>query len=174
MTPAEDAAFACGQEMLDFAITAPKRPPLPSEARSALVEIEAKLASVHFELDRLSEPALKGLAFKAREQADFETDLWTGVAAECDRKREIKSRHRTGRGIWYAVIEAERPGDGPDSTYVDEVAFEKCSGRKAAVKAVSRLLSEKLSLVDERTMLRTALYCELEWKPPEQEDGRPG
>jgi hypothetical protein len=140
---------------------------LTYEAKEALRKIDEKLASVGFELDRLSEPALKGLAFEARKRAKAQSGLWAGLADECDHIREIKGRRRTGRGIWYAVIEAERPdANDADVTHIDEVAFEKCSGRKAAAEAAGRLLKEHAHSLREDMMLRSALYCELEWEPP--------
>jgi len=147
---------------------APKRPPLTYDADLALRDIHSAVAGIQFKLEQLSEPALKGLAFEAREKAELEGDLWQGVAAECDHRREIKSRRRTGRGVWFAVIEAERSLPGRDYTEVDEVAFEKCQGRKAAVSAARRLLKEKADTLDEQTMLRAALYCDLEWTPPKR------
>jgi hypothetical protein len=146
--------------------TEPKRPPLTYEARRALVEIETKISMVHLELDRLSEAALKGLAFEAREKIESVSDLWTGVAAECDHLRELKARRRTGRGAWYAVIEAERPdASDHDVMHIDEIAYEKCNGRKAAAVAARRLLKEHADSVDETKMIRSALYSELEWEP---------
>jgi hypothetical protein len=140
---------------------------LTYEAKEALRKIDEKLASVGFELDRLSEPALKGLAFEARKRAKAQSGLWAGLADECDHIREIKGRRWTGRGIWYAVIEAERPdANDADVTHIDEVAFEKCSGRKAAAEAAGRLLKEHAHSLREDMMLRSALYCELEWEPP--------
>ena len=62
---------------------------------------------ISFELTTLSEPALKGLAFEVRKTAAFGEDqgLWRGLAEECDCQREILIRHRTGKGIWFAVVE---------------------------------------------------------------------
>jgi hypothetical protein len=143
-----------------------RKPPLTYDAKLALREIDVKLASIIFELERLSEPALKGLAFEAREKAEEEAGLWTGIADECDRLREVRARRRTGRGIWYAVIEAERPDAGDvDTTHIDDVAYEKCQGKKAAAEAGRRLLKEHADSLREDVMLRSALYCELEWEP---------
>jgi hypothetical protein len=148
---------------------APRRPPLTYEAKDALHKIEEKLASVGFELERLSEPALKGLAFEAREKAREQGGLWAGLADECDRLREVRARRRTGRGIWYAVIEAERPDTNDvDLAHIEEIAFEKCSGRKLAAEAARRLLKEHADTLREDLMLRSALYSELEWGPLEQ------
>ena len=145
---------------------APRRPPLTYDAKEALRKIEEKLVSISFELERLSEPALKGLAFEAREKGEAQRGVWSGLADECDHLREIRARRRTGRGIWYAVIEAERPDlYDADIMRVDEVAFEKCDGRKAAAEAARRLLKEHADSLREDVMLRSALYCELEWEP---------
>jgi hypothetical protein len=145
---------------------APRRPTLTYEAKEALRKIEEKLASVGFELERLSEPALKGLAFEAREKVSERGGLWAGLADECDRLREVRARRRTGRGIWYAVIEAERPDTNDvDLTHIEEIAFEKCSGRKLAAEAARRLLKEHADTLREDLMLRSALYSELEWEP---------
>ena len=143
----------------------PRKPPLTYEAKEALREIEPAIAVMKSKLERLSEPALKGLAFQARDKAEFENDLWAGLAVDCDHVREIKVRRRTGRGSWYAVVEAERTLPGQDFTEVDVLALEKCEGRKAAVIAARRLLKENADTLSEYTSIRTALYCELEWSP---------
>jgi hypothetical protein len=148
---------------------APRRPPLTYEAKEALRNIREKIISIECELERLSEAALKGLAFETRKEAEDEAGLWSGVADECDRLRELRARQRTGRGIWYAVIEAERSDrNDVDVMHVDEVAFEKCTGRKLAAEAARRLLKEHADTLQEDLMLRSALYSELEWEPPKE------
>jgi hypothetical protein len=90
------------------------------------------------------------------------------VAAECDHLRELKARRRTGRGAGYAVIEAERPdASDHDVMHIDEIAYEKCNGRKAAAVAARRPLKEHADSVDETKMIRSAVYSELEWEPPD-------
>jgi hypothetical protein len=39
-------------------------------------------------------------------------------------------------------------------------------GKKAAAEAARRLLREHADSLSEAVMLRSALYCELEWEPP--------
>jgi hypothetical protein len=77
----------------------------------------------------------------------------------------IKSRQRTGKGVWYAVIETDRYRPGEDFGRVDEIAFEKCNGRDSAIMAARRWLKENADAVSEHTSLRSALYSELEWTP---------
>jgi hypothetical protein len=50
----------------------PRKPPLTYDAKQAFREIDVKLGTVIFELEKLSEPGLKGLAFEAREKAEEE------------------------------------------------------------------------------------------------------
>ncbi|MEJ0050921.1 MAG: hypothetical protein WDN02_06915 [Methylovirgula sp.] len=50
-----------------------KKPPLTYEAKQALAEISSKVGSIEFQIEMLSEPALKGLAFEARQLA---TSYW--------------------------------------------------------------------------------------------------
>jgi hypothetical protein len=147
--------------------TQPKRPPLTYEANRALREIGAKIANIQGELESLSEPALKGLAHAARQNSELEKDIWDGLAVNCDRLREIKSRHRTGRGVWFAVIEAFRTYPGRDIPEVLDEAFEKCQGKKAATVAARRLLKENAHKFNEETSIEARLYCELEWQPSE-------
>jgi hypothetical protein len=147
--------------------TAPKRPPLTFEAENELRENNGMIATMKSRLDRLSEPALKGLAFAARERSEFPNDLWSGLAADCDHCREIKSRHRTGGGIWFAVIEAIRTHPGRDFAQVDDVVFKKCKSRRAAAEAARQMLMENAKDFSEYTSIEARLYCELEWEPPE-------
>ena len=150
--------------------TAPKRPTLTREAENELREVDGKIAIIKSRLDRLSEPALKGLAFAARGRSEFPNDLWAGLAADCDHCREIKSRHRTGRGIWFAVIEAARTHPGRDFAEVDDVAFKKCKSRKEAAEAARQMLKENAKDFNEYTSIEARLYCELEWTPPENSE----
>jgi hypothetical protein len=150
--------------------TAPKRPPLTFEAENELREIDGMIATMKSRLERLTEPALKGLAFAARERGEFPNDLWAGLATDCDHCREIKSRYRMGRGTWFAVIEAIRTHPGRDYAEADVVAFKKCKGKKAAAEAARELLKENAKEFDEYTSIEARLYCELEWEPPENHE----
>jgi len=68
----------------------PIPPPMTSEARNAVREIETHVFGIQSKLKFLTEPALKGLAFEARSLAskDFDDGLWLGVAtAPIDERR---------------------------------------------------------------------------------------
>ena len=105
-----------------------------------------------------------------RERSEFANDLWAGLATDCDHCREIKSRYRTGRGIWFAVIEAIR-------THPGEITLKRMSSRSKSAKGKGRpprqreeLLKENAKDFDEYTSIEARLYCELEWEPPEDRE----
>ena len=99
------------------------------------------------ELSRLSERALKGLAFEAIRSSMWEDEaLWRGVADEAKRQEAIRAAHRTGRGEWYAVVEVARAySDLPDLWEQVAVAHAKCASRKDAIKAGRLLMADKVA-----------------------------
>lgn len=159
------------QQIKPVAGTAPKKPPLTYEAKSALDDIRHHLFDVEQKLARLSEPALKGLAYEARRMSRDIYDpscLYAGLAAEADRHREIKARHRTGKGTWYAVLHVFMEEDARSMREIDTVV-EACAGQKAAAEAGRRLLTANAHRFSECTTLDVRLYSELEWPSDEAE-----
>jgi hypothetical protein len=70
---------------------APNKPPLTYEAKEALREIDVRLSLVLTQLDRLSEPALKGLEFEARSRSHLEGDLFRDIERIRLQEREIRA-----------------------------------------------------------------------------------
>ena len=61
----------------------------------------------------------KGLVFEAGRLARSHNEdrmVWAAVAEEADRQLEIKSRHRTGNGVWFANFSVEHSIVNWDST----------------------------------------------------------
>ena len=148
----------------------PKRPPLTYEARKALNEIGPLLLSVTHKLEDLSENGLKGLAFEARRTAtnDENPELWNALAIVCERLRELRTRQRTGKGIWYAVLEASHWDDPTQrSARCFVLAHEKCDGKNAAVEAARQLLRTHAERFDAETTIDVSVRSELEWRPDE-------
>lgn len=122
-----------------------KAPPLTYEAKIVLGEIETKITVIDDELETLSEPALKGLAFAASERAvGLKSPVWSAIAARANRRREILARHRTGKGKWIAYVEttiweglSQRVGRSGEI-----LAKEECNSKKEAEAAARRLLAE--------------------------------
>jgi hypothetical protein len=80
-----------------------KPPAVTWEAKQAIKDIQTHIWSIETKIENLSEPALKGLSFEARKNAKNDSNaIWRAVSEAADLKQEILSRHRTGRGIWYA------------------------------------------------------------------------
>ena len=144
----------------------PKAPPLTHDARRALTEIGQKINSISFDLSKLSEPALKGLAYEASRNVEYdeETALWKGIAEECNRRIEIFKRHRKGNGVWYAVVELFHK-DGPLTSSVILTEHVKCANKKEAIEAGRNLLKSHADKFDADITVQVDIYSELEWTP---------
>ncbi|OKO73193.1 hypothetical protein [Bradyrhizobium sp. AS23.2] len=143
----------------------PNAPPLTSEARNAVREIETHIFGVHGKLDHLGEAALKALAFEARSRAskDFNDAIWLGIAGAADRRREILTRHRTGSGVWYASIDVIRWDRSKRSGETESFVHERCNSKKLAEEAARRLLVENAKYFSAETSVEARVVCELEW-----------
>jgi hypothetical protein len=145
---------------------ASKRDPLTHEARYAVEEIEGLLIKIDWQLEGLSEVALKGFVSEANQRATHRNEpLWRGIAATAGRKREILARHRTGKGVWYAVIEGLRYEPMSRGREVFTIAFEECNSLKTAEAAARRLLVENAEHFSKCTGIEPRVYTELEWSP---------
>ncbi|MBR1328718.1 MULTISPECIES: hypothetical protein [Bradyrhizobium] len=144
---------------------APKPPKVTYEAKEAIREIRTSLISIDNKLQWLSEPALKGAAFEARENAKIEADgpLWLGIAAAADRYHEIQVRRRTGRGIWYALVEILRWDAVQRTGEVIASVGERCDSKAKAEEAARRLMTENANCFTAETSVHTEVLCELEW-----------
>jgi hypothetical protein len=158
---------AKGKDAAEFVKgVSPARPPLTEDARRALSTIGESLSNIAMTLENLSEPALKGLAFEAKERGVRETDpMLSAVATVADGRREIKARHRTGRGTWFAVIEATRWEKMRKFGEITVLAHEEHRGKRAAVAAARRLLAEHAKRFDYGVSVEASVYCDLEWDP---------
>lgn len=147
--------------------TAPKKPPLSYRAKDALATISRDVAMIQNQLTGLREAELKALVFEAHQMASFPDDvpsIWRGIAEAAEHQKAIVAAHRTGRGEWYAVVEAMR--DETDHIVRNvATAHVKCSSRKEAIVAGRKLLAEKADWLGEGTRLEVALYSALEWQP---------
>lgn len=143
---------------------APVRPPFTADAADALSKLQTALSMFDLEMTRLSEPALRGLAFRMRELAATESpgpEVWGRLADEADRIRTIKARHRTGKGYWYAVVSIWHRDSETEMHQVDQ-KLERCIGRPAAVEAARRLLAEEAKRFDADISVEAEVLTDLE------------
>ena len=127
-----------------------------------------RIASIEFEIGELGEPDLKCLEFEALRNCEYDGEpIWRGVADEAKKQRAILAAHRTGKGEWYAVVEAFLIIDSHAMETV-ATAHEKCATREAAVDAGKRLMAENAKWFGERTMIEVKIYSALEWSPGEE------
>jgi hypothetical protein len=114
---------------------------------------------------RLTEPALKGFAFEVNGRAQ-DDPVWSGIAVAAERRREILRRYRTGKGVWYAVIEGVRSERGSNTGEIFTIDHERCDSLKAAEAAARRLLVKNAGHFSELIGVEPHVYSELEWVPP--------
>jgi hypothetical protein len=143
----------------------PTPPPLTSEARNAVREIQTHIFGIQSKLEFLTEPALKGLAFEARSLASKDLDgaVWLGVAAAADRRKEILARNRTGSGIWYASVDVTRWDPSQRMGRRESFVHEKCNSKKEAEEVARRLLVENAKYFSAETSVEARVVCDLEW-----------
>jgi len=148
---------------------AQKPPPLTYEAKEAIREIRSQLYLIASKFEGLSEQALKGLSFAARnELSDDLEQLWQGVADAADRRREILARYRTGKGVWYASIDIVQWDPLRKSGQSNSYVHERCDSKKEAEIAARRLLAENAKYFSAETTIEASVVCDLEWN---DEDG---
>jgi hypothetical protein len=95
--------------------------------------------------------------------------IWTGIAQEVEKRREIKARHRTGRGVFYAVLHVWHQDSPRERTEIDTIEVQ-CNGKKAAIEAVRHLLAENAHRFSEDVTLEAEVISELEWEPGPSEE----
>jgi hypothetical protein len=163
--------LADAEEIKTITGKAAKRPPLTHEAKDALADIEARVGSISQALEDLSEPALKGLAYEANGMAKASRRvrfLWSAIAQQAERERKIKAHHRTGRGVFYAVLHVWHQDSPRERTEIDTVEVQ-CNGKKAAVEAARHLLAENAHRFSEHLTLEVEIASDQEWEPVSEE-----
>jgi hypothetical protein len=86
-----------------------------------------------------------------------------GIANAVDRKKEIAARYRTGKGVWFAVVEVMKWHPTRNSGEVTGTFETRCEGRKAAVLAARQMLAEKAALFSDDVTVEASVKCDLEW-----------
>jgi hypothetical protein len=144
---------------------APRPVPLTHEAEGAVREITTQLYGIDLKLQQLSERSLKSFVFEIRTRVAREGNepLWLGLADSADRRREIKARHRTGTGTWYAQIDVTSWDEARNTGETILSKEEKCSSKKEAEKAAQRLLAEHAKYFSSTHSVDASVFCDLEW-----------
>jgi hypothetical protein len=151
--------------LLEAKGVSPKRPPLTRDARFAIGEASQDFWKIAHQIERLKEPGLKGFAFEARRRAKEDPQyrhLYLGLASMAEDHLELVRRRKSGKGVWYAVIEVMIQRE--DYMETARVIHEQCDGRKAAVIAARSLLAENAALFNEYTSVETRVITDLEWE----------
>lgn len=142
-----------------------RKPPLTYDARRALDIVTKNFWKIPYEIERLKEPSLKSFLAEARERSDEDLDfshLYRALADMAEWQLEVTRRRRSGKGVWYALIEIVVITDEKSETVAQY--YERCSGRKDAVKAARHLLAQHAEKLDETTRVEAEVMTDLEWE----------
>lgn len=148
--------------------TARKAPPMTRDGEDAFRKIRNAIHDIDFALEKLSEPALKGLAHELRRVGRLyrgDQAYYEAAAAEADKVREIRARHRTGRGAWYATVKVWLHNEERTSSEVIDSIEERHGSRPAALEAGRRLIVEHAHRFDRHITVEAEVISELEWSP---------
>ncbi|MGX5805339.1 hypothetical protein ACWGS9_29495 [Bradyrhizobium sp. Arg314] len=143
-----------------------RKHPLTFDARHAVDEISGLFWKISSTIENLKEPSQRSFAFEARSLAATEPEyvhLYRAIAEMSDWHLEVQRRRRTGKGVWYALVEitmwdSERVGHSLGHFY------KKCVGRVAAEKAARSLLREHADKFAENISVDPELLTDLEWE----------
>jgi hypothetical protein len=142
---------------------APTPPRMTWEAQEAIRDIQTKVWSIGSQVERLVEPALKGVSFEALRlaRADENAVLWKAVSEAADRRLEILKRHRTGSGVWHACVDVTRWDVTRHSGETTSSFHERCNSKKEAEEAARRMLIENVRHFDASHSVETRVVCDL-------------
>jgi hypothetical protein len=148
---------------------APKPVTLSYEAKEAIREIQKQVWGISGKLEWLTEATLKGVAFEARElaKADGDNAIWRGVADVADRRREILSLYRTGKGVWHAVVDISRWDVTRRYSESTNNFHERHNSKKEAEEAARRMLADKAQFFSAEYSVEASVVCDLEWHDPD-------
>ncbi|QKD01481.1 hypothetical protein [Mesorhizobium loti] len=142
-----------------------RSPPLTFEARHALDEISGTFWKISSAIEGLKGPSQKALAFEARKRAQSEPEysyLYGAIAEMSDWHLEVEKRHRTGKGVWYALLEVLR-WEGHTGDPIERF-HERCESRGEAIAAARRLLALHADKFGAATTVEAETITDLEWQ----------
>ncbi|BCG91441.1 hypothetical protein [Mesorhizobium sp. 131-2-1] len=145
--------------------TTTRKPPLTFDARHAIDEISGQFWKISNAIEQLKEPSQKSFGFEARERSRADPEyahLYRAIAEMSDWHLEVQRRRRTGKGVWYAVVDVTLWDDNRVGESVDQFQ-EKCVGREAAVKAARKLLREHADRFADNITVEAEVLTDLEW-----------
>jgi hypothetical protein len=93
----------------------------------------------------------------------YDSAIWRGVAEAVDRIREIRSRYRSGKGVWPATVDISRWDVTRRYAESSSGFHEKCNSKKEAEEAARRRLAEEVQFFSAEYSVEASVVCDLEW-----------
>lgn len=142
-----------------------RKPPLTFDARQAIDEISGLFWKISTAIEQLMESSQKSFGFEARERSRADPEyahLYGAIADMSDWHLEVQRRRRTGKGVWYAVVNVTM-WDGHVGRSVARF-HDECEGKQAAVVAARKLLAQHADRFAENITVEAEVITDLEWK----------
>jgi hypothetical protein len=144
---------------------AKRKPPLTWDAKQAITEISADFWKISHAIEELKEPSQKSFGHEARKRSKLDPEfphLYRAIADMSDWHLEVQKRKRTGKGVWFAVVEVLVWRDSVGEAV--ERFFEKHNDRDSAVLAARRMLAEHAHKFNDNTTVEAELLTDMEWE----------
>jgi hypothetical protein len=138
-------------------------PIVTAEARKVLDEVSEHAHRIGSEIKRLSESDLKAFVYLFQKSRDMDDPVHRAVIAVAERELDRMDRHRTGRGAWFALVQALKPDPlGEAYGEIKVLASAECGTRPEAVSMARQLLAEHVADLNESTQIEAKVLCELD------------
>ncbi|RWK12162.1 hypothetical protein [Mesorhizobium sp.] len=148
-----------------------RKPPLTFDARHAIDEISGLFWKISSAIEGLKEPSQKAFAFEARARANADPEyahLYRAIADMSDWHLEVQRRRRTGKGVWYALVDITMWDDQRVGHSLGHF-HEECAGKDAAVMAARKLLREHSDQFADNITVEAEVLTDLEWEVRKQQ-----
>jgi hypothetical protein len=145
----------------------PRRPPLPMRRKKRFARLTRSLLASVSSWTGYQSPRSKGS--RLRRERELRLRVAFGLVSRTNATTSVKSRADGGQ-VEGSGTPSLRPNVLTRMTPMLRILMrsrsKNAAGKRAAAEAARRLLKEHAHSLREDMMLRSALYCELEWEPP--------
>jgi hypothetical protein len=137
-------------------------PIITSDVRKALEEASDHAYGIERALSDLDDEELESFIHWFQKRFDMKSPVYQAVIAAAEHQREVIDRHCTGRGKWFALVQAIRHPLRTEVGTIETLAAVECETRPAAVAEARRLLAEHADKITEDTEIEGMVVSELD------------
>jgi hypothetical protein len=148
-----------------------RRIPMSYQATNAVDKCLLPAINIQGVIGDLDDKDLKAFIAKCREGLEHgdpvSNEIWKGIIAAAEKRLEVRSIWRSGKGKWFAEVSKMVSNADPSGTAeLIAMEFSECDGKAAAIRAAREMLARHAHKFDERVAIETRIYPEIEWDEP--------